>query len=63
MKKIIVLIITLFAVTTSYYLGLLIGKTINKKKEKINEEIVKSIEVPDLDSVKDDGFTYVEYYM
>ena len=64
MKKVICLIFTILLITISYFCGLFLGFIMNTGKKKTTaQEIVSDIEVPDLDSVKDDNFVNIEYYM
>lgn len=62
MKKYIISLIIL--ITISFNIGFFIGMNLNKDEIIVDKEkIVEDIEIPDLDSVIDDNFTYVEYYM
>lgn len=64
MKKVICLIFTILLITISYFCGLFLGFIMNTGKKKPTvQEIVSDIEVPDLDSIKDDNFVNIEYYM
>ena len=62
MKKYIISLIILISI--SFNIGFFIGMNLNKDEIIVDKEkIVEDIEIPDLDSVIDDNFTYVEYYM
>ncbi len=62
MKKYIISLIIL--ITISFNIGFFIGMNLNKDEIIVDKEkIVEDIEIPNLDSVIDDNFTYVEYYM
>jgi len=62
MKRYIISLIIL--ITISFNIGFFIGMNLNKDEIIVDKEkIVEEIEIPDLDSVIDDNFTYVEYYM